>query len=106
MGNSANLRRCFRTLTGFEEVSGLKVNVSKTEAMGLGNFSNPICSELKIQWVKNSTKIWGINIAKDKDLLISENYSNILDKIEARLQGWCKRNMSIMGKINIVIISV
>ena len=102
MGNPANLRRCFNTLTGFEEVSGLKVNVMKTEAMGLGNFSNPICSELKIQWVKKSTKILGINIAKDRDLLISENYSNILDKIESRLQGWRRRNLSIMGKINII----
>ena len=102
MGTSDNLNKCFETLKQFEAVSGLKVNVNKTEAMGLGTFSDPICPHIKIKWVQATTRVLGIDIARDRDTLISENYANILDKISARLKGWQRRKLSMIGKINII----
>ena len=72
----------------------LKVNITKTEALELGNFNGPICPDLKIQWVAKSTRVLGIQITKDKDSLLSENYNNILERIESRLKGW-KKNFPI-----------
>jgi len=89
-------------LKEFEKVSGLRVNVSKTEAMGLGTFDKTICPELKIQWVEKTTRVLGIQIAKDKSVLLAENFGEILDKIQARLKGWKRRKLSILGKINII----
>jgi len=102
IANSDNIKRCFQVLKDFERVSGLRVNVTKTEAMGLGTFDKPICPELKIQWVEKTTRVLGIQIAKDKSILLAENFGVILDKIQARLNGWKRRKLSIMGKINII----
>jgi len=102
IGNIHNIKRCFEVLSEFEKVSGLKVNVSKTEALGLGIFNTPICTDLKIKWVIDSTRVLGIHIATDKATLLAVNFKDILDKVQARLNGWKKRKLSILGKINII----
>jgi len=102
IASPVNIKRCFHVLKEFEYVSGLRVNVTKTEAMGLGVFDKPICPELKIKWVEKTTRVLGIQIAKDKSVLLAENFGDIIDKIQARLNGWKRRKLSILGKINII----
>ena len=102
IGSELNLQKCFKVLNTFEEVSGLKVNVSKTEAMGLGTCSNPIKSSLNIKWVEDYTRVLGINVSRSKSTLISENYKTIISRLESRLKGWGKRRLSLLGKINIL----
>jgi len=102
LGHSANIKLCFKVLNDFEKVSGLKVNVAKTEALGLGTFKTPTCLDLKIQWVEKSTKVLGIYVSKDPVNLIDQNYNDILERIRAKLNGWKRRNLSILGKINII----
>ena len=70
--------------------------------MGLGVFTAPICPELKIQWVTDTTRVLGVHVAKDKNILIESNFGSILDKIESRLNGWKRRKLSLIGKINII----
>jgi len=102
IGKADNINKCFYVLKEFEKVSGLKVNVSKTEALGLGVFNTPICRHLKIQWVAESTRVLGIYVSKDKSVLMDHNFKDILVKIKSRLDGWKKRKLSILGKINII----
>jgi len=97
-----NVRKCFAVLKDFQEISGLKVNVAKTEALCLGKFNTHICPELKINWVEDSTRVLGIQIANEKSILLANNFKDILSKIEARLNGWKRRKLSILGKINII----
>ena len=70
--------------------------------MGLGTCLEPIKTDLNIKWVDKSTRILGINVSRSKSTLISENYKNIISKIETRLKGWQKRKLSILGKIHIL----
>jgi len=102
IGEPKNVYQCFKVLNEFESVSGLKVNVAKTEAMGLGGFDEPICKELNIQWVNSTTRVLGIQIAREANTLVAVNYENIIDKIKAKLNVWRRRNLSIIGKINII----
>ena len=70
--------------------------------MGLGTVTNPINTGLNIKWVTDYTRVLGINVARTKSTLITENYKNIITKIESRLKGWGKRKLSLIGKINIL----
>ena len=38
--------------------------------MCLGSFGDPIGPEIKIKWVTKTTKVLGVEIAKDRDILI------------------------------------
>jgi len=101
-GRPDNINKCFQVLKEFEKVSGLKVNVNKTEALGLGTFDKTRIQNLNINWVDTSTKVLGIHISDDKTHLIDLNFKDLLDKIKTRLNGWKRRNLSIIGKINII----
>ena len=47
-----NSARAFLTLDDFEKVSGLKLNVEKTEAMWIGSFSNRVDTPFGVKWQK------------------------------------------------------
>lgn len=98
----SNLRQCFKVLQKFQEISGLKVNIQKTEALELGPFKGPICPELKIKWVERTTRVLGIHIAKEVSESIEANYKGLLDRIAAKLNNWSRRGLSLLGKINIL----
>jgi len=102
VGNAGNIHRCFNVLKEFEMVSGLKVNVNKTEALALGTFVNIRLDNLNINWVDISTRVLGIHISDDKTHLIDLNFKDLLEKIKTRLNGWKRRDLSILGKINII----
>lgn len=97
-----NLRNCFKALKHFELASGLMVNVKKTEAMYLYKDAEPLCPDIKIEWVKNHTRLLGISVCKDVDKMLQINYDGILNKIHNKLTMWRKRDLSIIGKVNIL----
>ena len=101
-GTEENVKNCFSVLSDFEEVSGLKVNVNKTEALMLGTLNKSLCKNLKINWVEKSTRVLGIHITKDPKSLIDINYDGLIERIAARLQNWKRRNLSLLGRINII----
>ena len=101
-GTEENVKNLFSILSDFEEVSGLKVNVNKTEALMLGPLNKSLCKNLKINWVEKSTRVLGIHITKDAKSLIDINYDGLIERIAARLQNWKRRNLSLLGRINII----
>ena len=98
--NKNNIDSCFKCLNKFEEVSGLKVNETKTEALPLGKGRIITCN--KINWVKSTTKVLGIKIGVNKDIMVAENYNGILDKLRTKLNIWRQRNLSWLGKIHLI----
>ena len=98
--NDKNIKKCFTALKCFEQVSGLKVNESKTEALPLG------CAQkiegLKIGWVETTTKILGVKIGRKKEIIIKENFDGILDRLKTKLNLWRQRNLSWLAKILLI----
>ena len=97
--NSA--RALFKLLESFEKVSGLKLNVTKTEAMWIGSLRNCEEEPLGVKWQK-CVKFLGIFITYDIQLLVEKNFKQRLKKVKNTLNLWKWRGLSIYGKVNII----
>ena len=96
-----SIKRVQQTFEDFEKVSGLKVNKEKTNFVWLGKETEISGVQLFGNFVEE-VKILGIyftrNLKRKEDL----NYKEILSKIK-RLVGWWKqRDLTIMGKVQLL----
>ena len=69
-----------KLLNDFEKVSGLKLNVMKTEAMWIGSLQNCEDEPLGFKW-KICVKFLGIFITYDVKILVEKNFKQRLKKI-------------------------
>ena len=76
-----------KTLEAFEEVSGLKLNVRKTEAMWIGSLQNCEDELLGVRWQK-CVKFLGIFVTYDAKQLVGKNFKQRLKKIEMFKNLW------------------
>ena len=91
----------FNLLDDFEKVSGLKLNVEKTEAMWIGSFNNRVDTPFGVKWQK-CVKFLGIFITYDVQLLVEKNFKQRLKKVKNTINSWKIRGLSIYGKVNII----
>ncbi len=69
----------------FQKISRFKVNFDKTEIFPLGTIKYtaiPLYTKTKIKWSYKSINALGIHIIHDKNVLMSNNYNPIINKIE------------------------
>ena len=95
---SANV--VLNTFNKFSEISGLKLNRSKTEVMWIGSDRGRKDTPLDLIW-KNAIKITGI-VFSYSDQLREQNYIQPLNKLKLKLNIWKMRDLSLLGKIQIV----
>ena len=86
----------------FEQVSGLKINVQKTELINLDNSNAQQCPKLKLNWVITDSKVLGVKISRDMVLMLEINVELIIGKVKTIIGNWGKRKLTLMGKINII----
>ncbi len=94
------------TIECFTLYSGLKINYDKTEVMLLGNQKlNPatlaICSGKDIT-IKKAVKILGVYFTYNQFLWKKLNFEETLKFISEKLRFWNWRNLTILGRIQIV----
>ena len=99
-----SIQRIFNHYDVLTSVSGLKLNADKTEIISNGG---PDCYEVwyndslvKLD-ICNQTKINGLILNYNLEEARSLNIKLLLDAVKSQLGGWCKRNLSILGKIQI-----
>ena len=66
-GSEASLRRIINILDTFQEISGLKINLTKCKAVWIGRnrgFNFKICEDLRLIWAHNFTLL-GIELDSD-----------------------------------------
>ena len=90
-----------KLLDDFEKVSGLKLNVMKTEAMWIGSLQNCEDEPLGFKW-KTCVKFLGIFITYDVKILVEKNFKQRLKKIAKLINLWKSRGLSIHGKVSII----
>ena len=83
----------FVLLDCFEKVSGLKLNVAKTEAKWIGSLQNCENEPLGVKW-KTCVKILRIFIAYDVQILVEKNFKQRLKKIRNAINLWKSRGSS------------
>ena len=98
--NSAEV--LFELLDRFRNISGLKVNCSKTEAMWIGSLKESKEEFFGIKWPKIPIKALGVNFTYDQKLLKEKNFIERLDSIKKLINIWSSRGLSIYGKVTII----
>jgi len=94
-------RALFVLLDCFEKVSGLKLNVAKTEAMWIDFLQNCENEPLGVKW-ETCVKFLRIFITYDIQILAEENFKQRLKKIRNAINLWKSRGLSIHGKVNTI----
>ena len=86
----------------FGVFSGLKINKEKSEALWLGKDRNNNSKPLDILWPDKPIKVLGIYLSYDPRECEERNVKDKLDKVKKIMNTWKQRNLSLLGKIQIV----
>ena len=90
-------------LEKFGRVSGLNCNVGKCKIMAISAQPQQVFSfnsEI-IEWVKEML-ITGINFTLNPDTYLETNYKEVVEKLRTKLQIWQSRDLSLLGKIQVL----
>ena len=98
--NSAKV--LFELLDWFRNISGLKINCSKTEGMWIGSLKESKEEYFGIKWPKIPIKALGVYFTYDQKLLKEKNFIERLDSIKKLINIWSSRGLSIYGKVTII----
>ena len=89
-------------IDAFGNISGLKLNYKKTEALWIGSMTDckhKLCPEKNFKWPKKKVKALGVWFSTDPNITISLNYSDKIEKITSILECWKFHRLSLLGKI-------
>ncbi len=97
------LCKTLSVLDKFGKISGLNLNLSKCEGLWLGKNKNNQhqCNLFGLKWPEQ-LRYLGIYVGHSKDGNIKVNWIQKLEKIEHILNKWKKRDISLLGKIQII----
>ena len=104
-GSESSLNETLRELEFFKNISGLKVNFSKTQVIWIGSkkySQDSIKTKWKLKWEVNRFKLLGIQFDMDLNKMITINYKDILDKLKIKIQNWQRRHSTPIGKITVI----
>ena len=91
-----------KLLSEFKDISGLEINKHKTEAVWLGSWRNckekPFC----FKWPLDPINALGVHFSYETEKAIKLNFTDKIRTLEQTLQSWKRRNLTLIGKINIV----
>ena len=104
-GSRRSLTTSLKVLDLFSEISGLRLNRKKTEALWIG--ANPgseekLCPEIELKWMRDKVKTLGVWLSTDPVLMMKANYDEKLTKLKASLGCLEMRRLSLLGKITVL----
>ena len=108
-GGYDQFKRVFVLLNDFENFSGCRLNLNKSQAFFVGSRRcerNKPFSKSGLCWPDQEIKYLGIwiPIKKKKDInkiLLQRNFGSVLDKMKTLCNIWSSRGLSLLGKITI-----
>ena len=96
-----DVKATIAVLKEFSQISALYLNLSKSEAMGIG-ISKGIRHDLGVKWV-NEIKVLGIYFKNDKSASENDkNWTERVAKIKQLIKQWEKWNLGIWGKLCLI----
>lgn len=104
-GTETSLSETLNELSGFENMSGLKINFSKTQVVwiGLKKYStDSIKTRWKLSWGATQFKLLGITFDVDLSKMVQLNYTDRIHKMKNKISNWDKRALTPLGKITVI----
>ena len=100
--NREDVKIVLDLLSVFKDLSGLEINIQKTEVMYLGSLRNNLENNEGIT-LKNQLKILGVHFRADRSAShIEENWTERINKMKRMISNWEKRNLGLIGKICVI----
>ena len=104
-GTELSVEETINTLNIFADMSGLKINSSKTRAVWIGckKYSGETFNHrFKLNWNQNNFDILGIKFSCNLQTMIELNYKDKLSQIDRELKQWSKRILTPFGRITVL----
>ena len=92
----------FDLLQNFSLLSGLEINIAKTEAMWLGQWKNNEDTPFGFKWPKEPILSLGIFFSHNRTHVEELHFGAKVRELEQTLNAWKRRKLTLYGKINIV----
>ena len=101
--DEGNLRNTFEILQSFRKISGMKVNIEKSNIACLGPWNGTLCTDIHLNWVTDSLFYLGVYVPLHENVdCFNQNFQRKLREVEKLLQVWGCRNLTLFGKIVII----
>ena len=104
-GSNESLSASLYTLDNFCEISGLRLNNKKTEALWVGVNSgsdDTYFPERNFKWQKSKVKALCVWLSIDPEITDTLNYQEKLEKVGNVLSCWKYRRLTLIGKITVI----
>ena len=100
--NEQAIENCLKTIQLFGNVSGLKLNIEKTEGLWLGKGRNRGDNFAGVNWEKDSIKALGVFFGYNEQDIEEKNWRNKIETIKKLLNKWNYRDLTMQGRILIL----
>ena len=101
-----SLKQAIITFKKFSKISGLNINIEKTEVIPLGNTDieniGKIHSLKHLKLNYNAFKTLGIWFSKNEEESLLLNFNEKIKNIQKLINIWHSRNLSLKGKVTII----
>ena len=96
-----SVRSLFSLLDRFEQLSGLKVNYTKTEAMWIGSCRDNTETPLSLKWCK-TVQALGVHFSYNSKESLQKNFYDKISDIKKQIHLWSWRGLSLLDKVSII----
>ena len=97
-----SIQPSIKEIQEFSTVSGLNLNLDKTEGLWLGRDKNNENLYQGINFGKQVIRCLGIFVGHDKEQCHLQNWVNKLEKFQKTLDCWRTRDLTLFGKILVI----
>ena len=94
-----SLEKLLDLLSTFGDCSGLKLNVSKSEAMWLGKTVNRKDMPFDVKWPRRPIYALGTAFSYNRNPCETENFTSKINKLQKLFNIWSQRDLSLYGRI-------
>ena len=93
-----SVQRAIEVLNDFGDVSGLRLNPTKTKALWLGPWRDIQDEPFKFRWPKDPIRALGIFISYHQKQNERKNFKAKIDKLSTILDLWQSRSLTLFGR--------
>ena len=97
-----SIKEAINSVKIFSEITGLKLNIDKTEGIWTGSLKDNEKIYYNICFDKDTIKCLGIYIGNDKPKCEEKNWESKLKNFEKILESWKRRKLTLFGKVQVI----
>ncbi|GJY65707.1 RNA-directed DNA polymerase, eukaryota [Tanacetum coccineum] len=97
-----NLHNIVKVLNCFHLASGLKINIAKSQVLGVGFLQNMLCSDDMIGCAVLNTPFRYLGVTVGECMSRKSAWVGLVNKLQARLSKWKVKTLSIGGRLTLL----